>query len=145
MLSEGVRLTDREIKYMSLFEAATGASVIDCIDSGDVIVFIVGNGELRKALSKKGAKIQQFSMMVKKKIKVIEYSSDPSKFLENALLPAKTIEPIRIAERTNGKRIAVVTVDPKDKGIAIGKNGKTIELIRLIAKRHHQIDHVIIT
>lgn len=144
-MSEGVRLTDKEIKYVSLFEAATGASVVDCIDSGDVIVFIVADGELKKALSKKGAKIQQFSRMVKKKIKVIEYSPDPSKFLENALLPARVIEPIRITERTNGKKIAVVTVDPKDKGIAIGKNGKTIELIRLIAKRHHQIDHVIIT
>jgi len=144
-LSEGVRLTDKEIKYVSLFEAATGASVVDCIDSGDLIVFIVGDGELKKALSKKGVKIQQFSRMVKKKIKVIEYSPDPSKFLENALLPARVIEPIRITERTNGKKIAVVTVDPKDKGIAIGKNGKTIELIRLIAKRHHQIDHVIIT
>ncbi len=144
-MSEGVRLTDKEIKYVSLFEAATGASVVDCIDSGDLIVFIVGDGELKKALSKKGVKIQQFSRMVKKKIKVIEYSPDPSKFLENALLPARVIEPIRITERTNGKKIAVVTVDPKDKGIAIGKNGKTIELIRLIAKRHHQIDHVIIT
>jgi len=144
-LSEGVRLTDREIKYMSLFEAATGASVIDCIDTADVIVFIVGNGELKKVLSKKGAKIQQFSKMVKKKIKVIEYSPDPSKFIENALLPARVIEPIRVTERTDGKKIAVAAVDPKDKGIAIGKNGKTIELVRLIAKRHHQIDHVIIT
>lgn len=144
-MSEGVRLTDKEIKYMSLFEAATGASVIDCIDSPDMIVFIVDNGELKKVLSKKGVKIQQFSRMVKKKIKVIEYAPDPSKFIENALLPAKTIEPIRVTERTDGKKIAVVTVDPKDKGIAIGKNGKTIELIRLIAKRHHQIDHVIIT
>ncbi|MEM3399081.1 MAG: NusA-like transcription termination signal-binding factor [Nitrososphaerota archaeon] len=144
-MSEGVRLTDKEIKYMSLFEAATGASVIDCIDSGDIIVFIVGDGELKKVLSGKGVKIQQFSRIVKKKIKVIEYSPDPSKFIENALLPAKVIEPIRVTERTDGRKIAVVTVDPKDKGVAIGKNGKTIELIRLIAKRHHQIDNVIVT
>ncbi|MCS7126491.1 MAG: NusA-like transcription termination signal-binding factor [Aigarchaeota archaeon] len=144
-MSEGVKLTDKEIKYISLFEAATGASVADCVDSGDVIVFIVNSGELRKVLTRKGVKIQQLSKMLKKKIKVIEYSSDPSKFLENALLPAKVIEPVRVTERTDGRKIAVVTVDPKYKGIAIGKNGKTIELIRLLAKRHHKIDYVIIT
>jgi len=144
-LSEGVKLTDKEIKYISLFEAATGVSVIDCIEYGDTLVFVVNTGELKKVVAGRGIKIQQFSKIVKKKIKVVEYSQDPSKFIENAILPAKVIEPVRITERTNGKKIAVVTVDPKQRGIAIGKNGKTIELVRMLAKRHHQIDHVVIT
>ncbi|MCF8884265.1 MAG: NusA-like transcription termination signal-binding factor [Nitrososphaerota archaeon] len=144
-MSEGVKLTDKEIKYISLFEAATGVSVIDCIEYGDTLVFVVNTGELKKVVAGRGIKIQQFSKIVKKKIKVVEYSQDPSKFIENAILPAKVIEPVRITERTNGKKIAVVTVDPKQRGIAIGKNGKTIELVRMLAKRHHQIDHVVIT
>lgn len=144
-MSEGVKLTDKEIKYISLFEAATGVSVIDCVEHGDTLVFVVNSGELKKVVAGRGIKIQQFSKIVKKKVKVVEYSQDPSKFIENAILPARAIEPVRITERTNGKKIAVVTVDPRQRGIAIGKNGKTIELVRMLAKRHHQIDHVVIT
>lgn len=143
-MSEGIRLTDKEIKYISLFEAATGASVTDCIDAGDSIVFVVNAGELKKVLSRKGIKIQQLSKILKKKVKVVEYSPDPSKFIENALFPAKVVEPVRITERTDGRKIAVAVVDPKQKGMAIGKNGRTIELVRLLAKRHHGIDHVVI-
>ncbi|MEM2149003.1 MAG: NusA-like transcription termination signal-binding factor, partial [Nitrososphaerota archaeon] len=106
-MSEGVKLTDKEIKYISLFEAATGVSVIDCIEYGDTLVFVVNTGELKKVVAGRGIKIQQFSKIVKKKIKVVEYSQDPSKFIENAILPAKVIEPVRITERTNGKKIAV--------------------------------------
>lgn len=143
-MSEGFKLTDKEMRYISLFEAATGAAVLDCVEAGEIIVFIVNTGDLRKVLARRGAKVQQFSRMVKKKVKVIEYSSDPAKFLQNALQPAKITEPVRITERTDGKKIAVVTVDPKYKGIAIGRNGKTIELIRFLARRHHKIDHVIV-
>lgn len=143
-MSEGFKLTDKEMRYISLFEAATGAAVMDCVEAGEVIVFVVNAGDLRKVLARRGAKIQQFSRMVKKKVKVVEYSPDPAKFLRNALQPAKLTEPIRITERTDGKKIAVVTVDPKYKGIAIGRDGKTVELVRYLAKRHHRIDHVIV-
>ncbi len=143
-MSEGFKLTDKEMRYISLFEAATGASVIDCVESGDMIVFVVSPGDIRKALARRGAKIQQFSRMVKKRVKVVEYSDNPAKFLENALLPARLIEPVRISERTDGRKVAVVTVDPKHKGMAIGREGKTIELIRHLVRRHHKIDHVIV-
>jgi transcription antitermination factor NusA-like protein len=38
----------------------------------------------------------------------------------------------------------VVEVESRDKAIAIGKNGKTIDKTRLLAKRYFHIDHVII-
>jgi len=143
-LSEGFKLTDREMRYISLFEAATGASIIDCVEQGDLIAFVVSPGNVPKVLAGRGIKVQRFSKLVRKRVKVIEYSDDPAKFLENALLPARVIEPIRIMERTDGRKIAIVTVDPRDKGIAIGKEGRTIELIRLLLRRHHKIDHVVI-
>ena len=143
-MSEGFKLTDREMRYISLFEAATGASIIDCVEQGDLIAFVVSPGNVPKVLAGRGIKVQRFSKLVRKRVKVIEYSDDPAKFLENALLPARVIEPIRIMERTDGRKIAIVTVDPRDKGIAIGKEGRTIELIRLLLRRHHKIDHVVI-
>ena len=37
---------------------------------------------------------------------------------------------------------AIVEVEAKDKGKAIGKQGRNISSIRHIAKRHHEIDEV---
>jgi N utilization substance protein A len=79
--------------------------------------------------------------MTGKKHEVIEFSDDPAQFIKNALKPAKLKE-IRITERPDGKTIAVVSVDPRDKGIAIGKNGKNAERIRMLAKRYFQINSI---
>lgn len=143
-LSEGIKLTEREMRYISLFEAATGANIIDCLEYKDAVVFVVGEGEMPKVLSRKGAKIQSFSRLIKKKVKVVEYSTDPAKFIQNALQPAKLLEPVRITERADGRKMAVALVDPKYRAIAIGKEGRNIELVRILAKRHHNVDHVII-
>jgi N utilization substance protein A len=40
--------------------------------------------------------------------------------------------------------LAYVEVSNKDKGLAIGRNGKNIEKVKLVAKRHHDIDDVIL-
>jgi N utilization substance protein A len=42
------------------------------------------------------------------------------------------------------KKIMVVEVEPKDKALAIGKNGRTIDKTRMLAKRYFQVDHVLI-
>lgn len=62
--------------------------------------------------------------------------------IKNALAPAK-VKDIRITEKPDSK-IAVVEVNSQDKAMAIGKNGKTIDKTRLLAKRYFQIDQVII-
>ena len=57
--------------------------------------------------------------------------------------PAK-VKDIRLVDRMEGKKIAMVTVVPKDKGIAIGKNGDNIKKIRFLSKRYFQLDTVVI-
>jgi N utilization substance protein A len=44
-----------------------------------------------------------------------------------------------------GTKMAVVTINPKDKGIAIGKNGKNAERLRFLAKRYFDIQNISIT
>lgn len=142
-LSEGLKLTDKEIKYISLFEAMLNIPVMDCIENEELMVFIIENGKLKFLLQHGGKKIKQFSSLIKKKLKIIEYSQDAATFIKNALLPAKVLD-LRLTEKPNGKKIVVVMIDPTQKGLAIGKNGKTIELVRYLARRHHNIDKIII-
>lgn len=142
-MSEGLRITDKEMRYISLFEVATGTSVVDCVDEEDMLVFVISSGDLRRAVAKGGKNIKEFSRIVKKRVKIIEQADDPSVFIRNALSPAK-INELRLTEKPDGKRIAVVNVSPRDRGLAIGKEGRTIELVRQLVRRHHGIEQVII-
>jgi N utilization substance protein A len=65
-------------------------------------------------------------------------------FIKNALKPA-AVKEVRITERPDGKTIAVVAVNPKGKGVAIGKNGRNAERLRFLAKRYFDIQNVSIT
>ena len=145
-MSSGIRFTSREMRYIALFESITGATVKDCVVDDDLnrIIFVVKEGDVGVAIGRKGKNIHLLERMTGKKHEIIEHSENPAQFIKNALRPAQVKE-IRITERPDGKTIAVVSVNPRDKGVAIGKNGRNAERIRFLAKRYFQIQNVSIT
>ena len=142
MLSN-VKITENEMKYIQLLQNMTGATIVDCILDDEAIIFTVKNGEVGLAVGRGGEKIKRFRTMTNKQVEIFEYLEDPDKFLRNALKPAK-VKDIRLVDRMDGHKIAMVNVDPKDKGIAIGKNGENIKKIRFLAQRYFQLDTVVI-
>ncbi|MGQ9551494.1 MAG: NusA-like transcription termination signal-binding factor [Candidatus Bathycorpusculaceae bacterium] len=145
-MTSGIKITAEEMRYIALFESISGASVKDCIidEEQGRAIFIVNQGQVGVAIGKGGRNIHVLEKMTGKKHEIIEYSEDAAQFIKNALKPALVRE-VRITERTDGKTIAVVTVNPKDKGVAIGKNGRNAERLRFLAKRYFQIQNVSIT
>jgi N utilization substance protein A len=145
-MHSGIRLTSKEMRYIALFESVTGATVKDCIvdDEQSRIIFVVKEGDIGVAIGKGGKNIHLLERMTSKKHEIIEHSENPAQFIKNALKPARVNE-IRITERPDGKSIAVVSVNPRDKGVAIGKNGRNAERIRFLAKRYFEIQNVSIT
>ena len=145
-MATGIKLTSKEMRFIALFESITGASVKDCIldENANRAIFIVKEGHIGMAIGKGGKNIRLLERMTSKKHEIIEYSDDPVQFIRNALKPAHVRE-IRLTEKLDGKSIAVVAVDPKDKGVAIGRNGRNAERIRFLAKRYFQIQNVSIT
>ena len=145
-MASGIKLTSVEMRYIALFQSVTGATVKDCIVDDDLnrIIFVVKEGSIGMAIGKKGKNIHQLEKMTSKKHEVIEHSENPAQFIKNALKPAK-VDEVRITERMDGKTIAVISVNPKDKGVAIGKNGRNAERIRFLAKRYFDIQNVSIT
>jgi N utilization substance protein A len=131
------------MRFIALFESITGAAVKDCILDEDAnrAIVLVKQGDVGMAIGKGGKNIRLLERMTSKRHEIIEYSEDPAQFIRNALKPARVRE-IRITEKPDGKSIAVVAVDPKDKGLAIGKNGRNAERIRFLAKRYFQIENV---
>jgi N utilization substance protein A len=145
-MATGIKLTSVEMRFIALFQSVTGATVKDCIvdDELNRIIFVVKEGSIGMAIGKKGKNIHQLEKMTGKKHEVIEHSDNPAQFIKNALKPAK-VDEVRITERMDGKTIAVISVNPRDKGVAIGKNGRNAERIRFLAKRYFQIQNVSIT
>ena len=145
-MTTGIKITADEMRYIALFEQISGAGVKDCIvdEVEQRAIFIVNPGQVGIAIGKGGRNIHTLERMTGKKHEIIEYSEDPVQFIKNALKPAAVRE-VRITEKTDGKKMAVVTINPKDKGIAIGKNGKNAERLRFLAKRYFDIQNVSIT
>jgi N utilization substance protein A len=145
MLSN-IKITENELKYISLLQNMTGATIVDCIinDDQDNIIFTVKKGEVGLAVGRGGEKIKKFRRMTNKQVEVFEYLDKPEDFIRNALKPAK-VKDIKMVDRTDGKRVAMVNVEPKDKGIAIGKNGSNIKKIRFLSTRYFELETVIIS
>ena len=78
-----IKLTAELIRYISVFERLTGATVKDCFLEGKStkLVFIVNEGVLGLAIGKKGANIKRVKMVLEKELDVIEYSKDPLQFI----------------------------------------------------------------
>lgn len=133
------------MRLIALFENITGATANDCVidNEGDRIIFVAKAGQMGLAIGKAGKNINALRKMTGRPIEVVEFSDTVEGLIRNCLSPAK-IKEVRITERPD-RKIVVVEVDPKDKALAIGKNGRTIDKTRMLAKRYYQIDHVQIT
>jgi N utilization substance protein A len=140
-LSE-IKLSTEGLRYIALFEELTKATVKDCIIDDGRIIYVIKAGDMGAAIGRNGDHINRVKKAVDKHIDLVEYSDDPVAFIKNAFSPV-TVRTVNIVDRNN-KRLAYVEVSNKDKGLAIGRNGKNIEKVKLVAKRHHDIDDVIL-
>jgi N utilization substance protein A len=132
------------MNYISLFESVTGAVTKDCIidENNDRIIFIVRQGDMGLAIGKGGVNVKRLKNIVNKNIEVVEYAEDPETLIKHALAPAR-VKSVKITKTPDGQKTAYVTVEPQDKGIAIGKDGKNILKAKLIAKRYFDIEKIV--
>jgi N utilization substance protein A len=140
MAASRIKLSMEEMRLIALFENITGATANDCIIDSDRVIFVAKAGEMGLAIGKGGKNINALRKMTGKPIEVVEFADTVEGLVKSCLAPAK-IKEVRITERPD-RKIVVVEVEPKDKALAIGKNGRTIDKTRMLAKRYYQVDHV---
>lgn len=142
-MPERIRLTSEELGLMSLFQSVSGATARDCvIDSRmDRVIFVVNQGEMGLAIGRNGVSIKNVQRLVGKPVELVEYSNDPREFIRNALNPSY-VGDIRLTEKLDGTKIAVVVVDQRRKGAVVGKGGRNAEKARLLAKRYFDIANI---
>jgi transcription termination/antitermination protein NusA len=144
-MTEKIKLTPDELRLISLFQSITSASARDCIvdDKMERVIFVVNKGHMGLAIGKGGATIKQLQNVVAKKVELVEYSDDASDFIRN-ILNSEMVKDVKINERSDGSKQAVVFVDPKRKGVVVGREGRNAEKARILAKRYFQISNVLI-
>jgi N utilization substance protein A len=144
-MSEKIKLTSDELRLMSLFQNVTSATARDCIvdNKMDRVIFVVNKGQMGLAIGKGGTTIKQLQNIVTRKVELVEHSEEAPEFISN-ILNADMIKEIQISERMDGTKQAIVVVDPKKKGVVVGKDGRNAEKARLLAKRYFQISNVLI-
>ncbi len=144
-MTQAIKLTTDQMRMMSLFQNVTGATARDCIEDEkqDRVIFVVNTGKMGLAIGKGGVHIKSLQNIVKRNVELVEFDEDPVKFLTN-LLNSKLVSEVKINTRPDGSKQAIVMVDPRKKGIVVGREGRNAEKARLLAKRYFNITHVLI-
>ena len=140
-----IKLSTDQMRMMSLFQNVTGATARDCVEDEkqDRVIFVVNTGKMGLAIGKGGIHIKSLQNIVKRNVELVEFDEDPAKFLTN-LLNSKLISEVKINKRADGTKQAIVMVDPRKKGIVVGRDGRNAEKARLLATRYFDISSVLI-
>lgn len=140
-----IKLTADMIRYISLFESLTGASVKDCFheNEGELekLIFIVDEGTMGLAIGKKGSNIKKIKQMLGKELDVLEYSKDPLQFIRNILWPLK-LQNAYMSEKSNGEKAINLQVQPKEKKLLFARNREKLKKVKGILQRHYDIDEI---
>ena len=119
------------IKIITMFENITGSEVRDCLLNEEMIYFLVNPGKAAMAIGKGGQMIKIAEKMLKKPIKVYEYSEDVHQFVKNLIPQAQKIK------IENGN--VSVSVGNKERGIVIGRAGSKIKKLRELLVRNSDL------
>jgi len=145
IMTQSIKITTDQMRLMSLFQNVTGATARDCVEDEkqDRVIFVVNAGKMGLAIGKGGSHIKTLQNIIKRNIELVEYSDDPKVFLKN-MLNSKLVTEVKINKRADGTLQAIVIVDPRKKGIVVGREGRNAEKARLLAKRYFEISSVLI-
>jgi len=131
-----MRLNLQSIQQINLFENVTGAKVKDCINDEELI-FIIEEGNIKRALGKDNANIKKLESLLKKNIKLIAYSKDVIKFVINLIYP---IKPDNIDLKDD---VIYITInDAKLKGRVYGRGRERLKKLELIIKKYFNIKEI---
>ena len=124
------------IKLITLFESMTGAKVKDCI-SNEKLIFVIGENEMGKAIGKNGINIRKMEKMLKRRIKLVEFSNNVLQFVRNMAYPVEILD----VNMEND----IITIHGKDankRGILIGRERQHINHLTDIVKRYFEVREI---
>ena len=128
-----VELTGDDLSMFSNFESITHVMPSDYLNSESSIIFLVSADSLGKAIGKKAANIERLKVIFRKRVIIVADSDDPEMFLRNFF---GNIQIFNTEIRdVMGEKYILLTIDEKDRGIAIGRDGERIKAAKVFLKK----------
>jgi len=129
------------IRLITLFENLTGTNVKDCLidNSINTVYFVVEEGKVGMAIGKNGDSVKNVENLIKKNIKIFEFSNNLNDFIKK-IIP----QGIEIKVKNEDKIMVEVKVDKKDKAMVIGRDGKNLKLYKELLGRNYGVNGIII-
>ena len=120
------------LRNINLFESISQSRVKDCFeDMQGNLIFIVHPGEASKAIGKKGTNVNKAAMLLRKKLKVVEFNPNVEKFITNLIYPLK----VNSIEFNEGI-VLIKDNDRQKKSLLIGRNAKNLRFLESIVKKY---------
>jgi N utilization substance protein A len=138
-----IKWSTQELELMSLFQRVSGAAK-DCVIDQKMnrVIFMVDPREIGLAIGRKGSCVKMVENIIKKSVEIVAHSDDPVQLIRNSL-DGRYISEVRLSERLDGSKIAVVVLsNPKYQGAVVGLGGKNAERARLLIRRYFDIADV---
>lgn len=128
------------MKFISIFESITGAALKDCFEQNDKLIFVVKQGEIGKAIGKRGINTKKLERILKKRIKIIEFNPELLQFIQNIVFPSK------VKEIKEEEGIVIITPpDSETRGYLIGKSASNLRNTEEVVKRYFEIKEIKVT
>lgn len=139
-----VSLGDEARRYATTFADETDVLPRDCVvdDEFDRVAFVVPPGEMGQAIGPDGRRVRRLEERVGRDVELVEDAATAETFVANALAPA-AVHNVTVSE--DDTTVAYAEVDSADRGVAIGTDGRNIELARWLAERHFGVDDVVLS
>ncbi len=134
-----MKLTTESIGYINIFESITGAKLKDCLTDEGVLIFLVEEGNVKKAIGKNNSNVAKISRILKKEIKIVAFSSDVCRFAANLIYPVKADE-IFLEENTLKIRVS----DSFLRGKIFGRGRENLKKINKIIKNYFDISDTVV-
>ena len=131
------KLDSSLIKLLSMFQAVTRAQARDLVETEERMVFIVEPGQIRKAIGKNGENVRRIEKSLNRKIKIVEFNSEVTKFVRNLIYPAKAKEVVQ-----DEKLITITPADSMSRGKIIGRGAQNLREFERITQRYFEIEEI---
>ncbi len=132
-----VKLDADLIKFISLFQSLTRTDVKDCLKFEDRMVFIVGQGQISKAIGRNGDNVRRIENSLNRKIKIVEFNSEITAFVRNLIYPHRASD-----IKEDGKKVIITPADTRSRGRIIGRGAETLREYERITKRYFDIEEI---
>ena len=137
-----MRLTTEQIKLMSVFQNVTGVVARDCIIEEDKTIFVVDSRKVGKAVGKNGKNVKKLEELLGKKIEVVGYSDDITRFVKNLFYPAHILA-VTVSDK-NGKKVAHVHMDKESRRMLESRLPSRMKVAKTLLKRYFNVDSLVV-